>query len=142
MQQVLARFDSIAIDSLPKCLVHGDLTKGNVLVHPGNKPVIIDFSVTNWATRIIELSLIVSNLLYDEQDSRSLHEKSEVVASLYQRYNPLTAQELVALPDLALASASMELLGGVWRQHFFDDNSDETQYWLELGRKTLQQELS
>ena len=42
-------------DDLPKALVHGDFTKGNVLVNKEGQAFIIDFSVTNWTVRIIEL---------------------------------------------------------------------------------------
>lgn len=141
IEKVLASFDSIDIEKLPKCLVHGDLTKGNVLVDDAGNPTIIDFSVTNWTTRIIELTLIVSNLMFDKNDKRSLKAKAEVVAKMYQRHIQLTEEELKALPDLCLAAAAMEFLGGRWRQEFMEDSSDETVYWLNLGRETLMNEV-
>lgn len=141
IDKVLNRFDAINIEELPKCLVHGDLTKGNVLVDDAGSPTIIDFSVTNWTTRIIELTLIVSNLMFDKNDKRSLQAKAEVVAKMYQQHIQLTTVELKALPGLCLAGAAMEFLGGRWRQEFMEDSSDETIYWLNLGRETLANEL-
>lgn len=142
ISHVIRRFDAIKIDELPKCLVHGDLTKGNVIVATDNKPYILDFSVTNWTTRIIELVLIISNLTYEEASEQPLKERARLVADIYQQYNPLTRRELDALPDLSLAGSAMEFLGSVWRQKFLNDDSEETKYWLQLGQKTLTRELS
>jgi Ser/Thr protein kinase RdoA (MazF antagonist) len=141
ISDVLRRFDKIELNELPKCLVHGDLTKGNVLSGQQGQPFIIDFSVTNWTTRIIELVLIVSNLLYDENDKRTIMEKAAQVASIYQRYNKLTKREVEVLADLSLAGSAMEMLGSIWRQNFLDDDSDETKYWLKLDRETIIKEL-
>lgn len=140
--EVLEKFDRLKTDTLPKCLVHGDLTKGNVLLSKNNTPFIIDFSVTNWTTRIIELVLIVCNLMYDESDTRNLKEKAKLVSDIYLEYSSLTPEEIEALPDLSLAGSAMEFLGGLWRQKFLEDNSEETEYWLSLGRKTLMRDLN
>lgn len=137
--RAIRQFDVLKIDELPKCLVHGDMTKGNVLLGKDGKPYIIDFSVTNWTTRIIELVLIISNLMHDQNDRRSLQQKVTAVTTLYQPYNQLTRRELQALYDLCLTGSAMELLGSRWRQEFLDDTSEETAYWLELGRSGLRQ---
>lgn len=138
----LERFDRIPFNQLPKCLVHGDFTKGNVIITPSGKPFIVDFSVSNYTTRIVELGLIVSNLLYDVKKKTSLEERVSLVAELYQKYNQLTQLELKFLYNLSLSSAAMELLGSYWRQKFFKDTSEETKYWLSLGRDNLKEGTS
>jgi hypothetical protein len=140
IDQVLAKFDTIKLNELPQCLVHGDFTKGNVIVNHG-KVFIIDFSVTNWTIRVLELVIIISNLLYDKTSQQSLQQKINLVTTLYQQHSTLTTAELEALPSLCLAGSAMELLGSRWRQEFLHDNSEETAYWLRLGRQGLIQGL-
>jgi len=141
IDKVIARFSKINLDELPHCLVHGDLTKGNVMLDKNGNISIIDFSVTNWAPRIIELILIISNLMFDENDNRTLQQKVDIVAGIYQKYNTLSSDEIASLYDLSLLSSAMELLGSCWQQKVLGDNSDETLYWQNLGRIGLRREL-
>lgn len=141
MKKVLKRYNALPIDTLPKCFVHGDFTKGNVIKTTSGIPSIIDFSVSNWTIRIIELSLIISNLMYSSKKKISLQERVKEASDIYTKYNYLTTIELESLYDLSLASASMEFLGGTWRQVFWDDTSEETKYWLNLGKEEIRNSL-
>lgn len=141
LEFVLKAYQKIPFDRLPKCLVHGDLTKGNIIKTSSNEIYIIDFSVSNWTYRIIEIGLIASNFMFDPINKTSLKRRVEEACFLYQKYNNLEDSELSSAYDIALASVSMELLGSRWRQEFLDDKSEETDYWLNLGRQSLEEAL-
>ncbi|EKD64830.1 MAG: hypothetical protein ACD_50C00290G0007 [uncultured bacterium] len=141
VQKILLRFDNIPLDQLPKSLVHGDFTKGNVIKTSSGKPYIIDFSVSNWTARIIELGLIISNLMYDSRKKTKLEKRVEIATKLYLKHNSLTNQEKKYLYDIALSNTAMEFLGSRWRQEFLDDTSEETKYWLKLGREGMKEAL-
>ncbi len=141
LNRVAGIFDTIPFNNLPKCLVHGDLTKGNVIRTPTNEIFIIDFSVTIWTTRILDLGLIISNLMHDMQNYISLDVRVSQALELYQKYNKLTEIEVKQMRNLALCCGAMEFTGGVWRQHTQNDKSEETEYWLNLGREGISREL-
>lgn len=142
VDEVRRRFDRIPLDSLPRCLVHGDLTKGNVIVTPREEPRIIDFSISNYTVRCLELVVIACNLMFDERDYVTLPTRLGRVTSLYESHEPLTSTEHEHLFDLCLVGCAMELLGGRWRQALQGDTSAETEYWLNLGRESLLRELA
>ncbi|MGB2786786.1 MAG: phosphotransferase [Candidatus Saccharimonadaceae bacterium] len=141
VEQAMARYEAIPVDDLPHAFVHGDFTKTNVLKGNDGKVYILDFSVANWYPRIQELAVIAANLLHDGSDSSSLEDRCNLVAGEYSRFNALTAEERQHLPDYALAGIAMEFMGAHQEKHINGNDTDETDYWLKLGRAGLRKAL-
>lgn len=55
-------YERIPLDELPKCYVHGDLIKTNLIKGDDGKIYVIDFSVANTYPRIQELAVMAANL--------------------------------------------------------------------------------
>jgi Ser/Thr protein kinase RdoA (MazF antagonist) len=141
VEEAMARYEAIPVDDLPYCFVHGDFTKTNVLKGNDGKAYILDFSVANWYPRIQELAVIAANLLYDNGDSSSLEAKCSQVADEYSQFNALTDEERQHLPAYALAGIAMEFMGAHQEKHLNGNDTDETGYWLKLGRQGLRKAL-
>lgn len=141
VEQAMAQYEAIPADDLPHCFVHGDFTKTNVLKGNDGKIYILDFSVANWYPRIQELSVIAANLLHDNGDNSSLEDRCRQVADEYSQYNPLTNEERRHLPAYALAGIAMEFMGAHQEKHINGNDTDETDYWLNLGREGLRKAL-
>lgn len=141
VEQALARYEAIPVDDLPHSFVHGDFTKTNVLKGNDGKVYILDFSVANWYPRIQELAVIAANLLHDDSDSSSLEDRCNQVADEYSQFNNLTDEERRHLPAYALAGIAMEFMGAHQEKHINGNDTDETDYWLTLGRKGLRKAL-
>lgn len=141
VEQAMAHYEAIPVDDLPHSFVHGDFTKTNVLKGNDGKIYILDFSVANWYPRIQELSVIVANLLHDNSDNSSLEDRCSQVADKYSRYNPLTNEERRHLPAYALAGIAMEFIGAYQEKYINGNDTDETAYWLNLGREGLREAL-
>ncbi len=141
VETVLERYGEIPIDELPSCFVHGDFTKGNVLKGDDGKIYILDFSVSNWYPRIQELAVIAANLFHGEQEDQSLRERVEYILREYDELNPLTPVEKRYLYDYALAGVAMEFLGAHQEKFLNGNASEETEYWMKLGREGLRREL-
>lgn len=141
VEQAMARYEAIPVDDLPHSFVHGDFTKTNVLKGNDGKVYILDFSVANWYPRIQELAVIAANLLHDGSDSSSLEDRCNLVADEYSRLNALTVEERQHLPDYALAGIAMEFMGAHQEKHINGNDTDETDYWLKLGRAGLRKAL-
>jgi len=142
IEQAIAKFGEIPVENLPHCFVHGDFTKANVMKGNDGKIYILDFSVANWYPRIQELAVIAANLLHEDGDSQSLRERTERVIEMYDKLNPLTEDEKKHLYAYALAGVAMEFMGGHQEKFIKGNATEETEYWLNLGRNGLRRELS
>ncbi len=136
VEQAIAGYDAIPTDDLPHCFVHGDFTKANVIKGEDGKIYILDFSVANHYPRIQELAVIVANLLHDN-GTETLERKCELVADEYGEFCPLTDQERKYLPAYALAGVAMEFMGAHQEKYINGNDTEETDYWLSLGREGL-----
>ena len=141
VEQAMARYEAIPVDDLPHCFVHGDFTKTNVLKGDDGKIYILDFSVANWYPRIQELSVIAANLLHDTGDNSSLEDRCSQVADEYSQFKALTDEERRHLPAYALAGIAMEFLGAHQEKYINGNDTNETDYWLNLGREGLRKAL-
>lgn len=142
VQQAMARYTTIPVNDLPHCFVHGDFTKANVLKGDNGTIYILDFSVANWYPRIQELAVITANLLHDSDNPMSLRDKSELASEEYNRLTPLTTEEQHYLYDYALAGVAMEFLGAHQEKYINGNDTEETEYWLNLGREGLKREFA
>lgn len=141
VEQAMAKYREIPVDDLPHSFVHGDFTKANVLKGDDDKIYILDFSVANWYPRIQELAVIVANLLHDTNNPMSLREKCEMVAEKYNKLNSLTEEEREHLYAYTLAGVAMEFMGAHQEKYINGNDTEETNYWLQLGREGLRKEL-
>ncbi len=141
IERVILEYKQIPITSLPHCFVHGDLTKANVMKGTDGKIYILDFSVANWYPRIQEIAVIIANLLYNEKDSLNLSERITSFLPDYGKLNSLTEEENKYIYPYALAGVAMEFLGANQEKYINGNNSDETEFWLKLGRNGLKREF-
>jgi Ser/Thr protein kinase RdoA (MazF antagonist) len=145
----LTEFASIDHAVLPAALIHGDLTKGNVLI-PEPRPidaagragpsdagvVIVDFAVANRLPRVQDLAVIAANLCHGAPEP--LPQRGYTIGSLYSAAAeaagnaPLSGTEWTALHAFTRAAGAMELLGALaeWRA---GNHGAETAYLIDLG---------
>src|SRR3989339_110628 len=142
VEQVITQYSEIPVDTLPHYFVHGDFTKANVVKGDDGKIYILDFSVTNWYPRIQEISVIVANLLYDKDSPSTLHERIDLVLNEYDRLKPLTNEERKYIYPYALAGVAMEFLGAHQEKYINGNDTEETDFWLNLGRDGLKKEFA
>lgn len=137
--QTIERYKAIPVNELPHSLVHGDFTKTNILKADDGKVYILDFSVANRYPRIQELAVIAANLLHD--NVTTLQNRCEKVVNEYSQFVELTEQERKHLPAYALAGVAMEFMGAHQEKYLNGNDTEETAYWLNLGRNGLRDSL-
>jgi thiamine kinase-like enzyme len=143
VQKAFKIYDSIPINDLPKCFVHGDLTKTNLIIGEDNKIYVLDFAVSNTYPRIQELAVMVANLMFDEKAERtmSLKEKVDLIVNIYLAAGGNLSQiETDNIMNYALPGAAMEYMGSV-NERIVGDTSKEIKYWEKLGLETLMEAL-
>ncbi|MFH0805186.1 MAG: phosphotransferase [Patescibacteria group bacterium] len=140
--QAKEQYEAIRTSDLPQCFVHGDLIKSNILRGEDGKIYILDFSVANWYPRIQELAVVAGNLMHDSTNGNSLRQTCKILADDYRAFEPLTDSELEGLYPYALAGVAMDFLGAHQEKYINGNDSDETEYWLTLGRTELRKALA
>ena len=130
------KFSSYNIAELPHCFVHGDILKTNVIKTSKEKLYIIDFAVSNYYPRIIELAVLYCFFI-DINDFQKTDQMFDIIVNEYQKNIQLTTDEINELPFFIELAHSMHILQANYQKVVEKNNSVENKYWLELGRKGL-----
>lgn len=152
-QKALFEYRKIPIHDLPRCFVHGDLTKANIVKGVDGETSILDFSVSNYYPRIQELAVIATNLLQDERIHQKEHKErenlslGEITKHLVRTYNrknekPLNDKEIAYLYQYSLAGAAMWLMGGYLEKSKKNGNKIEGDRLIQLGHDVLMEEIN
>lgn len=130
--QLLTKFKCIDLDKLPKGFVHGDIISTNVMLDSTNKVWIIDFAVSNYLPRIIDLAVIYCNMCLDNSSKENTYENIALLVSEYNKYTPLSEYELSAFRTFYKLANAMHILQ---TQYIIktDGDSAENEYWLNEG---------
>lgn len=137
IQSLIDEFDNMQIDKLPHCFVHGDIITTNVMEDNNSKIYIIDFSVSNYYLRIQELAVLACNLFFNPNSITETENNLKVALEEYQKKIKLTDKELESLPLYIKFAHAMNLLSANFEKVVNKNDSDENEYWLNLGRSGL-----
>lgn len=130
--RLLVELNNIDFTNLPKAFVHGDILSTNVMLDENEKVWIIDFAVSNYLPRIIDLAVIACNMCLDEKSKDNTYENIALLINEYNKYNQLTEYELKVFGIFYRLANAMHILQP---QYIIktDGDSDENQYWLNEG---------
>ncbi len=130
--KLLEELRKIDFDRLPKAFVHGDIISTNVMVDKDSKIWIIDFAVSNYLPRIIDLAVISCNMCLDKDSKERTYENISLLLSEYNKYNKLSEYELETFGTFYKIANAMHILQ---TQYIIktDGDSEENQYWLNEG---------
>lgn len=130
--RLLVELNNIDFTNLPKAFVHGDIISTNVMLDENEKVWIIDFAVSNYLPRIIDLAVIACNMCLDEKSKDNTYENIALLINEYNKYNQLTEYELKVFRIFYRLANAMHILQP---QYIIktDGDSDENQYWLNEG---------
>lgn len=134
LQQLLEKFRSLKIETLPHCFVHGDIIKTNVVKDAGGKIWIVDFSVSNDYPRIQELAVLGCDILFNKESAEESNKNLEIALNEYQKKMTLTPKELVALPIYILLAHAMHVLCTTYEKKVNGNMTNENKAFYELGR--------
>lgn len=81
-------------------------------------------------------------MLYDKDNSSTLHERIKLTLNEYEGLNPLTDEERKYIYPYTLVGVTMEFLGAHQEKYINANDTKETDFWMNLGRNGLKQEFS
>lgn len=137
LEALLNKFLAIDMSKLPSAFVHGDIISTNVMKDTHNKLYIIDFAVSNYLPRIIDLAVSACNLCLEANDKEMTINKIKMVIEEYEKYNKLTDYEIEQFPiffDVANAMCILQIsylasLG---------EMTEEDKFWYEESKQGLE----
>ncbi len=127
---------SVKFEKLPTSFVHGDILSSNVMKDNNNKLWIIDFAVSNYLPRIVDLAVTSCNLCLNPESIDKTIESTKMILAEYQKYNKLTDYELECFPlfyDLANAMGILQIS----YLNSLGEASKEDEFWLTESEKGL-----
>ena len=130
-------FRKLDLNDLPHCLVHGDLISTNIIKSDQGGLYIIDFSVSNYCPRIIELAILFCNMLFNENDPKNSDRNYAIALEEYQKIIPLEKIEVGHLPLFVKVAHAMHVIGGTYEKVVNHHPAEESDYWINSGRKGL-----
>ena len=130
------KLKKVDLSKLPHSFVHGDIISSNVIKDENGKLWIIDFAVSNYLPRIIDLVVTGDNLCLDPSSRENTIKNFKLIISEYEKYNKLTNYEKEIIPlfyDLGNAMGILQISS--LKQS--GDYSDEDEYWLKVSEQGL-----
>lgn len=127
---------NVKFGELPKSFVHGDIISSNVMKDKSNKLWIIDFAVSNYLPRIVDLAVTSCNLCLNPESIDKTISSTKMILEEYQKYNKLTDYELECFPlfyDLANAMGILQIS----YLNSLGETSEEDKFWLTESEKGL-----
>ncbi len=140
IEPLVQEFNNLRIKELPHCFVHGDIIATNVMKDK-DKLWIIDFAVANYYPRIQELAVLACNLFFDAKSKTKSENNLNIALEEYQKKIKLTDKELNVLPRYIDLAHAMHIIGATYAKAVDQNISKENKYWLQQGRKGLEQKL-
>ena len=129
------------IDALPLAFTHGDILTTNTLRASDGRLFIIDFSVSNYGPRIVELAVLLCDLFFDPSDQAHTMEMYRTSLRSYGEIIDLTDSEKSALPLFLRVAHAQHVLQASYQKGALQNLSAENGYWLKKGRAGLEQGL-
>ena len=135
-ESLVHKIVSVKFEELPTSFVHGDIISSNVMKDTSNKLWIIDFAVSNYLPRIVDLAVTSCNLCLNPESIDKTIESTKMILTEYQKYNKLTDYELACFPlfyDLANAMGILQIS----YLNSLGETSEEDAFWLSESEKGL-----
>lgn len=135
-ESLVRKIVSVKFEELPTSFVHGDIISSNVMKDASNKLWIIDFAVSNYLPRIVDLAVTSCNLCLNPESIDKTIESTKMILTEYQKYNKLTDYELECFPlfyDLANAMGILQIS----YLNSLGETSEEDVFWLSESEKGL-----
>jgi Ser/Thr protein kinase RdoA (MazF antagonist) len=135
-ENLIERLKKVKLNNLPTSFVHGDIISTNVMKDISGKLYIIDFAVSNYLPRIVDLAETSCALCLNPDNKDKTIESMKMILDEYQKYNKLTDYELECFPlfyDLANAMGILQIS----YLSAFGEISEEDEFWLTESKKGL-----
>ena len=137
IEQVYNEFKTIDFSRLKYGFVHGDIIETNILRDSKNKLWFIDFSVSNYLPRIVDLAVSICDLCLDLDNIEISKLRTQTFLTEYEKVYSLTDYELQALKIFLKCHQAITIIQTT-KEKVEDKNlSEENLKFLNKAKKGL-----
>ena len=137
LDKALMLFNSVDFSKLKYGFVHGDIIKTNVLRDKNGKLYFIDFSVSNYLPRIVDLAVTIGDLCLDINNFSETKRKSQLFLNAYESSAKLSKYEKECLSKFLYCHQAITVLETTREKIVENNNSDENELYATEGKKAL-----
>ena len=91
--KLLEELKNVDFERLPYAFIHGDIRSANAMLDNNGKVWIVDFAVSNYLPRIIDLAVTSCDMCLDRSSEDKTCENIALLLKEYNKYHPLTDYE-------------------------------------------------
>ena len=137
IEQVYNEFKTIDFSRLKYGFVHGDIIETNILRDDKNKLWFVDFSVSNYLPRIVDIAVTICDLCLDLTNIEISKQRTQIYLNEYEKILPLTKYEKQALKVFLKCHQAITIIQTT-KEKVEDKNlSEENLKFLNKAKKGL-----
>ncbi len=130
-------FSSCDFKKLKYGFVHGDIIETNVIRNNKGKLYFIDFSVSNYLPRIVDLAVTICDLCLDLDNIDESKKRAYMFVSAYEEKSPLSQYEKESLRKFIVCHQAITILETIREKKIEHNDSEENEIFLQKGKQGL-----
>lgn len=138
LAEVVKELNTCDFTKLKHSFVHGDIIPTNIIKHSSGKIYFIDFSVSNYLPRIIDLAVAIGDLCLDLNDIKKSKKRTTLLLNAYQTIDKLSNYEKDCLKTFLKAHQATSILFHLRENKIEGFNSEENKYYIDNSRLALE----
>lgn len=137
IEKAFNAFKSCNFSRLQYGFVHGDIIETNVIKDNTGKLYFIDFSVSNYLPRIVDLAVTICDLCLDLDDVANSKTRAELFVKAYEEYSPLSQYEKDCLRKFIVCHQAITILETMREKKIENNQTEENEIFLQKGKQGL-----
>ncbi len=134
LDKALNLFNSVDFSKLKYGFVHGDIIKTNVIREDSGKLYIIDFSVSNYLPRIVDLAVTIGDLCFDIENENETIRKTKIFLSAYESRSKLAEYEKETLKKFLYCHQAITILETTREKVLNHNDSEENELFARESK--------
>lgn len=137
IEKAFKAFKSCDFSRLQYGFVHGDIIETNVIKDNTGKLYFIDFSVSNYLPRIVDLAVTICDLCLDLDDIANSKTRAELFVKAYEEHSPLSQYEKDCLRKFIVCHQAITILETMREKKIENNQTEENEIFLQKGKQGL-----
>ena len=130
-------FKSCDFSKLSYGFVHGDIIETNVIKSSDKKIFFIDFSVSNYLPKIVDLAVTICDLCLDMDDIEVSKKRATKFIQDYEKISPLSDYDKLCLKKFIVCHQAITILETMREKKVENNQTQENEIFLQKGKKGL-----
>ena len=142
IEKAFQNFKSCDFSRLQYGFVHGDIIETNVIKDKQGKLFFIDFSVSNYLPKIVDLAVTICDLCLDLENIEDSKSRASRFVKEYERISPLSSYEKECLRKFIVCHQAITVLETMREKKIENNQTQENEIFLQKGKQGLRVVLS